>query len=280
MNRLHGSPGFAIPFLQQVHKTVAVERHFQALAHLREDLIKHLLVRAADFHFHLNAAQESAIDQFTGIKVGGEDDQLAEWNFQRLPGVQAQKVDARFQRDDPAIEQLLRADLLAAKVVDEEHAAIGFHLQRRFVDLGHRLKTQFQRVHRQFAAHPDRRALEQAPALVHADEAGLARRHVTFRWRERDVHHRIVNLHDLPADGYGIGQPDRIGTGQQLGDGLGDRGLAVTGRSVQEQRRTGVDRRADAPVKILGQDQAAQRLLDLGWGHFLPFGGLQRNGLR
>ena len=51
-----------------------------------------------------------------------------------------------------------------------------------------------------------------------------------------DVHQRIVNLDDLPADRDGIRQPDRIGSGQQLGDGLGDRGLAVARRPVQEQR--------------------------------------------
>ncbi len=150
--------------------------------------------------------------------------------------MQAQKVDARFQRHDPAIEQLLRADLLAAKVVDEEHAAVGFHLQRRFVDLGDRLKAQFQRVHRQFAAHHDRRALEQTPALVHADEARLARGRIMSGGVIGNVHQRIVNLNDLPADRDGVRQPDRIGSGQQFGDGLRDRGLAVAGRPIQEQR--------------------------------------------
>ncbi len=53
-----------------------------------------------------------------------------EWHFHRLPGLQPQKVDTAFQRHNPAIEQLLWAHLLAAKVVDEEQAKIDKVLQK------------------------------------------------------------------------------------------------------------------------------------------------------
>ncbi len=126
MHGLHRALSIAIPFLQQMHKPVLVQRNLVVLAHLHHDLIKHLFVGRAQFHFHVNAAQECGVHERTGIKIGRKHDQLAEWNLQRMTGLQPQEIDPGLQRHDPAVEQLLRADRLAAKVVDEEHAAVRF----------------------------------------------------------------------------------------------------------------------------------------------------------
>jgi hypothetical protein len=54
------------------------------------------------------------------------------------------KIDAVFERDDPAVEQVARAHLLPPEVVDQEDAAIGFHLKRRFVIFVHVVVYQVQ----------------------------------------------------------------------------------------------------------------------------------------
>ena len=45
-----------------------------------------------------------------------------------------EEVHAVFERDDPAVEQVTRADLLSSKVIDQQNAAIGFYLERRFIE--------------------------------------------------------------------------------------------------------------------------------------------------
>ena len=47
-----------------------------------------------------------------------------------------------FQRDNPAVQQVARAYLLAAKVVDQQDAAVGFDLERRFIEFMDIIKYQ------------------------------------------------------------------------------------------------------------------------------------------
>ena len=51
-----------------------------------------------------------------------------------LAGDQREIVDLVLHRRDEAVEQLLRRDPLAAEVVDQEHAAVGLQVRRRFVE--------------------------------------------------------------------------------------------------------------------------------------------------
>ena len=62
------------------------------------------------------------------------------------------------QGDDPAVQQFRRGDPLPAEVVDQQAAAVAFHLQGRLGDIASRIVADFECIHRQFAAHDDRRA--------------------------------------------------------------------------------------------------------------------------
>jgi len=61
-------------------------------------------------------------------------DQHIERDFNFPPGVQGQVVDAVFKGDNPTVEQVARADLLAAKIVNEENSPIRFNLEGRFIE--------------------------------------------------------------------------------------------------------------------------------------------------
>jgi hypothetical protein len=75
------------------------------------------------------AAQKGFINQFFRRQIGREDDQHIKRHFHLAPGVQGQVIDAVFQRDNPAVEQVARADLLASKVVDQQDTAVGLYLE-------------------------------------------------------------------------------------------------------------------------------------------------------
>ena len=65
--------------------------------------------------------------------------ELLERHLKRLSRAQAEGIHVRFQWHDPAVQQVGRAHLLATEVVDQEHPAVGLHLQRRFVEAGYRI---------------------------------------------------------------------------------------------------------------------------------------------
>ena len=89
----------------------------------------------------MDTPQEGIINQLFGVKVGGEDNQLLERHLEGLPRLQTEEVDLGFQWYDPAVEQVDGAHLLAAKVVDEKHTAVGLHLKRCLVELSDRVEA-------------------------------------------------------------------------------------------------------------------------------------------
>ena len=82
------------------------------------------------------------------------------------PGVQRQEVDAALERHDPAVQQVARRNALAAEVVDDEHAAVGLQLDRRFVELRDRVERQVEHLERQLAADDDHRPADLLPAAI------------------------------------------------------------------------------------------------------------------
>ena len=95
-----------------------VERHFLLLAGQPKDPREHLAIRRPDPNLVANAPQERLVDQFVRVEVGREDDQQLERHRELFPGDQREIIDPLFQRHDPAIEQILRADDLPTEVVD------------------------------------------------------------------------------------------------------------------------------------------------------------------
>lgn len=71
-----------------------------------------------------HASQERFVNQVSFIQVRGEDYELFERNLDLLTTVECQKIDAAFERQDPAIEQVLGRDALAAEVVDDQCATV------------------------------------------------------------------------------------------------------------------------------------------------------------
>ena len=71
------------------------------------------------------------------------------------PVCRVRKSMRLLQRDDPAVQQIARRHALAPEVVDDEHAAVGLHLDRRFVEPGDRVERQVEHVERQLAADHD-----------------------------------------------------------------------------------------------------------------------------
>ena len=100
-----------------------------------EDLGKLFLGDGAQLDLGLDAAQECGIDQAGGIVIRGEDDQHFEGNLDLFAADQGQEIDAAVEGHDPAVEQLVGAQALAAEVVDDEHAVVGLHLHRADVEL-------------------------------------------------------------------------------------------------------------------------------------------------
>ena len=134
-----------------------------------------------------------------GIEVGGEDQQLLKRHLDLFAGVQGQIIDAAFEGDDPAIEQIVGIDPLAAEVVDDQGAAVGFHLKRRFVEARGLTVDQVHGLNRHFAADDDDRPLDPDPALVVALGAGDWNRLMVVQ---------IEDFDHLPVDFDGVRNPD------------------------------------------------------------------------
>ncbi len=88
MHCLESPLWFPIPLLKQVQEGILIQRDFHALAHRRKNLEKHPLIGTFDLHLHLDTAQECPINEFIRVKVGAEDDQLAEGHLHCLARAQ------------------------------------------------------------------------------------------------------------------------------------------------------------------------------------------------
>src|SRR5207244_11913336 len=132
-------------------------------AELLGDAVENPLVdfagRRLDGDLVADAAQERVVDQVLGIEIGGKDGELLKRNFKLLTVGQSQKVVSAFQRHDPAVEKLLGAAQLSAEVINQEDAAIRFHMQRRLIKVGLGVEAQVEHFQIQLAAGNDHRSL-------------------------------------------------------------------------------------------------------------------------
>src|SRR4029079_7541878 len=91
-----------------------------------------LRTRITDLDLVWNAAEECLINQFFRLKVRRKDNQLLERHLNLFAVGQREEVMPMFKRDNPAIQELIGRDSLAAEVIEQETAAVALHLQRRF----------------------------------------------------------------------------------------------------------------------------------------------------
>lgn len=126
MNSLKLAVGFAVPPIEQVFVACPVKSDALLLAYALKDEFKIVFIWGKYTHLHLNAPEERFVSQAIRVQVGAENDQRSEWDFDRLTGAQAQEIHSIFQWHDPAVEQVHRACLLPAEIVNDKYASIGF----------------------------------------------------------------------------------------------------------------------------------------------------------
>src|SRR5215207_3195068 len=80
-----------------------------------------------------HSSQECFVHQIALIEIRREHYELFKRHFDLLPAVQSEKIYASLERQNPAIQQILRRNSLPSEVVDHECAAIRLHLKRSFI---------------------------------------------------------------------------------------------------------------------------------------------------
>src|SRR6056297_150058 len=109
--------------LEQMNEACLIQLHLFLARDHAEDLEKILLVRPVDLDLEEDPAQRGLVKDLVGVKVRGEDHQRVKGDLEFLARLQRQDVLVFLQRNDPAVDQLLRRFGLSAKIVDDEDAA-------------------------------------------------------------------------------------------------------------------------------------------------------------
>src|ERR1035441_102181 len=82
-----------------------------------------------------DSTQEGGVHQIAGSEIGAKQYQRIEGNRERCACVQLQIVDVLFQRDHPAVQQILWLHDLPAEIVDHEGSADRLDMQGRLVEI-------------------------------------------------------------------------------------------------------------------------------------------------
>src|SRR5207247_10661108 len=85
--------------------------------------------------------------------------------------MQCEVIDASLQRDNPAIQQLVRVDQLTPKVVDDQCPPVRFHLNRRSIEPDGLAVNQVRGVNGHVTADDHEEALELVPTPIVAGHA-------------------------------------------------------------------------------------------------------------
>src|SRR5438093_10831164 len=112
--------------------------------------------------------------------------------------MQCEVIDASLQRDNPAIQQLVRVDPLTPKVVDDQCPPVRFHLKRRFIEPDGLAVNQVHGVNGHLTADDHEGALDFGPTPIVAGQS--------FQ-RDELMVMQVENLDDLTIDFDGIGNP-------------------------------------------------------------------------
>ncbi len=228
-----------------------------------EQLAELLLGRIADVDLVGNSPEEGFIHQFARFEVRRKNHELIEGHLNLAAAPHGQKIVTLFERHDPPVQQLGWRDPLAAKIVDDENAAIALQLQRRLADAACAVRADFEAFQGQFAPDDNRGPPDAHPPrvdfLVLDDAAAID------HW-QLDVHRRIVKSNDLAKR---VERPrDPNAHPVRLRDPFGDAAFSIAGTAVQKQSFAGTDRSADFLQHGIAKIEIAESFGDLCGLHF------------
>src|SRR5487761_1439421 len=248
---VQGPTGLAVMLLDQIVDGRRVIFQPDRVANPAEDPTVFDHRGVGNLHLEENPAEEGLVDQLLGLEVGGEDQNLGEGDHHGGTGpTDVEVVVAGLQGNDEPVEQVLRAQLLAAEVVHQEKSAVGLQLQRSLEEAQPGIKAQLQLPTCQLASGPDHRPGAESPAGVMGRQIG----------GDRTVVHRVKYPNHLTFDVEGVRYED--GVPEQGSTGLGDAALTVSRRSIEKDRLAGAQRRPQA-------------IEHAGWQHQMIQGGPQ-----
>src|SRR6185503_5517401 len=164
--------------------------------------------------------------------VGREHDEGLEGNLELLPRLQREEIDAAFERHDPAAEKHHRRNLLSAKVVDDEHAAVCEDLQRRAIESRRGAESEFEPVEHELTAGGNEGPPTSNPSAivqVHSCEA-----RAVFTAINPLVVDRIEDSNDVTINRQGVWYGHV--SSEDFANRLGNDRLTVARRPVDEQR--------------------------------------------
>src|SRR6185369_10249107 len=235
-----------------------VEAQLAALADHFENACELLQRRIGDRNLVRDAAQERFVGQRLRIEVRRKHAQDVERYLELLPGVKSQVINAALQRDDPAIEQIFRPHALPSEIVNQQHAAVRFHLQRCFVVLGNRIEVQVEHRQREFTADDDNRPTDSNPSTIARCLGDQPRREPLFV--DRLVADWIEYRDDLPFDVDGVWHVHMAA--ERAAEALADDGLAVTRGAEQKDGLSRVDGGPQLVEQAAGHDEMREALLE------------------
>src|SRR3989441_6497068 len=216
-----------------------------------QDLPELWLRRRLQLDLVLDAPEERLVDERRRRAVRRENEEHVEAHLDLAAVGEREEVDVPIERDDPAVEELIRRGALAPEVIDEQDAAARLHLEGRLVHLGERVVSEIELLERELAADLHERARDRDPAAVEA----LVER------EERAVPRRIEHADDLLADLDDV-RDDDVPL-EERRKRLRDRRLSGAGRAEEEDRSPAVDRGSELAQRAIGKHEVAERLLEL-----------------
>ena len=183
--------------------------------------------------------------------------------------MQFEVIEAILQRHDPTVQKGLRADQLAAEVVNDKTAAQGLHMQGSLVEVRRGVEAEIEHLQRQFAAGDHKGPPARNPArvvFVAPDKGEIV---VLDRGvgAQQGVKAGVVDADDLAHDHDRVRHVDYVG--EYAGKAERNRSLPIAGGTVEQYGAARVQRWADTFHDAVLEDQVAQGLPQAIEGHAL-----------
>ena len=270
----HGPADRLVVLFDQVLDDFGSVRDVERFAHDLKEFAKRRFFGVEDFDFVGYPSEEGVVDEVFGFEVGAEDHELIEWDLDLLTTADADVVVAFFERDDPSVEQFVDAHSLAAEVVDEENAAVAFHLERCIADIRFGVARDLEHRHGQFTTGDDGRSSDADPALV---DLGIAQESIGGLVGVFFVVEGIEDSHEVPIDVDRARNPDVVAKGAR--DTFGDAGFSISWVAVEEHTAAAVDGGTESREELRGDEKVGERFAKIFVRWVLVFNRLESDRL-